>query len=313
VTTPRRNSVDLHTHTARSDGVLEPIELYRQMRAWGSTLAAITDHDTLAGAVELLEAGLGRPEAGGPRLIVGVEINTMVDAEIEAAGGTEERLGELHILGLGVDPEDPDLAGVLERQREGRTRRLRQTLQALAALGLDVEAELPVVPGGIESLGRPHVARALVAAGHATSVQDAFTRYLVPGAPAYVRRQGIGPRAATEAIVAAGGIASLAHAPWAIHETVVIDALVAWGLGGLEVYYRSWEAERITAMAACAAGHGLLLTGGSDYHGDDGSYADAQAAVHVPEAVGERLLHALQGRAGAGIPGSLGSARGSRA
>lgn len=293
MTTPRRNQVDLHTHTARSDGILEPIELYRQMRAWGSSLVAITDHDTLAGVRELRAEGLGAAGNDGPHVIAGVEINTAVDAEIEAVGGTEQRLNELHILGLGVDPDDADFEAVLAQQRSGREQRLRLTLERLRDLGMDVEGQLPDVDGGIDSLGRPHVARALVAAGHALDVNDAFARYLVPGQAAYVRRQGIGPRAAIEAITAAGGIASLAHSPWVPDEPVVLERLISWGLRAVEVHYHFWSDERIERMAAVADERDLLHTGGSDYHGDTGDYATAQASVHVPEAVGVQLLAAI--------------------
>ncbi len=152
---------------------------------------------------------------------------------------------------------------------------------------------MPVVEGGIDALGRPHVARALVSAGRAEDVQDAFARYLVPGMPGYIRRQGIGPRAAIAAISGAGGIASLAHSPWAPDEPEVIDELMRWGLRGLEVHYHHWDDERIERMGAFADAQGLLRTGGSDYHGDTGTYAEAQADVRVPDVVGERLLAAL--------------------
>ena len=296
MTAPPRNRVDLHTHTARSDGVLEPLELYAQMRDWGSTLVAITDHDTLAGARELTTAGLGLSGVDGPRVIAGVEINTLVDTEVEAVGGSEERLSELHILGLGVEADDPHLEATLELQRRARERRLRLTLDRLAELGIDVQGDLPVVKGGIDALGRPHVARALVSAGYAESVQDAFTRYLVPGTPGYVRRQGIGPRQAIEAITASGGIASLAHSHWAPDEPEVIDELMRWGLRGLEVHYHHWEAEHIAAMALFADARGLIRTGGSDYHGDTGTYAESQESVFVPAVVGDRLRAALDGR-----------------
>jgi predicted metal-dependent phosphoesterase TrpH len=296
VIAPRRNTVDLHTHTARSDGVFEPHALYAQMRDWGSTLVAITDHDTLAGARELLADGLGQRSGDGPRIIVGVEINTAIDHEIEAVGGTEERLGEVHVLGFGVVADDPAFEAVLREQRHGRRHRLELTLDRLRDLGMDVAGHLPHVEGGIDALGRPHVARALVSAGQAEDVQDAFERFLVPGKPAYVRRQGIGPRRAIEAIVAAGGIASLAHAAWAPDEPLVVDELMRWGLRGLEVHYHHWEAARIEAMGAFADERGLVRTGGSDYHGDTGSYAEAQASVHVPPEVGRRLLEALSDR-----------------
>ena len=294
MSTPRRNHVDLHTHTARSDGVLEPTALYEQMAAWGATLAAITDHDTLAGAREIIGAGLGQPQSSGPRIIVGVEINTRVDEEVIAVGGSEERLGELHMLGFGVDLDDAGFEATLERQRGGREVRIRLTLERLSELGMDVEPHLPEVEGGIEAPGRPHIARALVAAGHAESVNDAFARYLAPDTPAYIRRQGIGPRSAIEAIRAAGGIASLAHSPWAPDEPRIIKELMGWGLRGLEVHYHHWDDDVVDRMAAFAERLGLLATGGSDYHGDTGDYATAQASVHVPAKAGERLLVALR-------------------
>jgi predicted metal-dependent phosphoesterase TrpH len=298
MTTPRRNAVDLHTHTARSDGVLPPLVLYEQMRAWGSRLVAVTDHDTLAGARELLAAGLGQRGApgevvDGPGIIVGVEINTSLDGTVAALAEGLEPSAELHVLGLGVDPVDAAFEARLEGQRNGRRDRLERTLGCLDALGLAVRDRLPEVEGGIDALGRPHVARALVAAGHAESVDDAFTRYLVPGQAAYVRRSGIGPRAAIEAITAAGGIASLAHSSWAPREGALIDRLRDWGLRAIEVYYPGWDEATTAAMAAFVEARALLATGGSDYHGDDGDYATAQAAIHVPPAVGERLLEAL--------------------
>jgi predicted metal-dependent phosphoesterase TrpH len=254
---------------------------------------AITDHDTVAGARELLEAGLGTDAADGPRLIVGVEINTRVDDQIVAVGGHPERIGELHILGFGIDLADTALAATLEGQRLGRRVRLERTLEQLGQLGIDVRGQLPKVPGGIDALGRPHVARALVASGHAESVNDAFHRYLEPGAPGYVQREGIGPRGAIEAITAAGGIAALAHAPWAPDAAPVIERLRDWGLGGLEVYYHRFDDDTVERMAGFAAARGLLPTGGSDYHGDGLDYATAQATTYVPDAVGERLLAAL--------------------
>jgi predicted metal-dependent phosphoesterase TrpH len=295
VTTPRRNSVDLHTHTARSDGTQPPRELYAQMQAWGSTVVAITDHDTLAGVQELHAASLGLDGHGGPRLIAGVEINTRVDPEIRALSASLDETAELHVLGLGVDPNDATFGSLLDAQRTGRRERIEATLARLDVLGLPVRGFLPEVEGGIEALGRPHVARALLAAGHAESVNDAFARYLEPGAPAYVRRLGMDTRTAIGAIRAAGGIASLAHSQWAPAEPAVIDGLMDWGLGAIEVHYVRWDEATVDAMARFARSRGLLATGGSDFHGDDGDYASSQAHVHVPPKVGDELLAALAG------------------
>ncbi len=154
----------------------------------------------------------------------------------------------------GVDPGDAAFEAILAGQRAGRRDRLEETLTRLDELGLPVRDRLPEVPGGIDALGRPHVARALVAAGHAESVDDAFRRYLEPGQAAYVRRSGIGPRAAIEAITAAGGLPSLAHSRWAPAEPDVIDRLRDWGLCAIEVYYPGWDEPTVEAMAAFAAG-----------------------------------------------------------
>lgn len=297
MTSPLRNRVDLHAHTARSDGVLEPIELYAQMQAWGSTLVAITDHDTLAGARELLTADPGdRARQAGPAIVVGVEINTLADEAIAASLPADSQGVELHVLGLGLDAADTVLEARLAAQRRGRRERLESTLDALDRLGLPVGTHLPTPPGGIDALGRPHVARALVAAGHADSVDDAFDRFLEPGGPAYVRRIGMGTREAIEAIRAAGGIAVLAHAPWSPEAVEAIDRLIGWGLDGLEVFYPGWDDATIDLMARFARARGLIATGGSDYHGDDRDYASAQAFVHVPPAVGEALMAALEAR-----------------
>jgi 3',5'-nucleoside bisphosphate phosphatase len=306
VTTPRRNRVDLHSHTNRSDGVLEPRALYGAMAAWGMELVAITDHDTLAGCRELIAAGLGG-EAGerGPRLIVGVEINTLPDEDGLRAGRAE---GELHILGLGVDPDDAALDGALARQRDGRRDRVERTLELLRLSGYDVAEHLETGPPDVAfALGRPHVARALVAAGHATSVQDAFERFLSAGRFAYVRRIGMGPREAIARIVAAGGIASLAHAPGVPETPWVVDRLVDHGLGGLEVYHSSFDEAAVERMAAFAGERSLLPTGGSDYHGDGMDYATAQGGSFVPDEVGAALLEALARR------GDLGEARAAQA
>ena len=298
MTTLRRNRVDLHTHTRRSDGVLEPAELHAQMTAWGMAVVAITDHDTLAGAAELQSAGLGGGGAaastGGPRVITGIEINTVGEG-ILARYGLGRDGEELHILGFGLDPSDATLGAALERQRAGRRDRIALTLERIRSLGMHVDLDLDTAAGGEPdaAVGRPHVARALVAAGHATSVNDAFDRYLDHGGPCYVPRQGLGPRDAIEAITAAGGIPVLAHAPEAADRRPVIRELVGWGLRGLEVHYGTWEAALVARMAAFADGLGLLATGGSDYHGDEMDYATAQGRIHVPDANCERVLDPL--------------------
>lgn len=297
MTTRARNTIDLHCHTRRSDGVLEPLELWEAMRAWGMGLVAITDHDTLAAVRELRGMGLGSETSpAGPRLVAGIEINTVPGADPGEWAGRDGE--ELHILGYGLDPHDEVLASELARQRDGRRTRLARTLGLLAGMGMDVSDLLR--PGALgaqdpeASVGRPHVARALVEAGHATSVEDAFARLLGHGCPAYVRRVGMGPREAIERITASGGLAVLAHAPYAPDSPALIETLMGWGLRGLEVHYRTFDDATVARLAAFAREAGLLATGGSDYHGDLMDYATAQATTHVPTGVGEALLAALE-------------------
>ena len=285
MTTPRRNRVDLHCHTARSDGVLPPADLLDAMRRWGIALASITDHDTLAGYRELRAAGEG---AERPRLLAGVEINSIAR---DVPGLWE---GELHILGYGMDPDDASFEAALASQRRLRALRTELIVARLRELGMPVDEHLPGVMGQeVSAPGRPHIARALVAAGHAESVDDAMRRILARGAPGYVPRQGLGPREAIAAIRAAGGIAALAHFPEAPERLEVIERLRDWGLGGLEAYYVTFDGATRAAVARVAAEHGLLATGGSDYHGDTWTYAQAQGACHVPDEAGDALLAAL--------------------
>lgn len=291
MTTPRRNRVDLHCHTSRSDGVLSPAELYAAALDYGMRLVAITDHDTLDGYRELRAARLGeRPSPAGPQLVPGVEINA---AAPEIPNLWE---GELHILGFGVDPDDEAFEATLERQRALRRERFSRIADRLRTLGMPVDDALhEALPTDVSSAGRPHLARALVLAGHASSVDDAMQRVLARGAPAYEPRAGLGPREAIEAIVRAGGLAALAHFPAAPRRESLLRELQGCGLRGLEVHYRGFDPATVEAMSAFADRLGLAATGGSDYHGDTLTYVEAEQVTCVPDAVGVRLLAALTG------------------
>ncbi len=294
MTTLRRNHVDLHCHTRRSDGILEPVVLYEAMRDWGLRLAAITDHDTLEGYRELRAAGLGAAASpAGPRLIPALEINTVGNVGMEEHGLGRTH-GELHILGFGVDADDAGLEAALDRQRRSREIRIDLTLARLRELGVPVDVEfaslgLPLTT----SRGRPHVGEALVLAGKATSIQDAFDRWLSYGRPAYVPRLGMGPREALDAIRGAGGLAVLAHSPTAPDHADDVARLERWGLSGIEVYYRSFDNATVARMTDFATRTGLLATGGSDFHGQDMAYRDTATRTRVPDDVGDTLLQAI--------------------
>lgn len=269
---------DFHTHTTRSDGVLEPMELARQAREAGVRLLAIADHDNLAAYRELTAPGSEQlPEGLG--LIPAVEINA-VTGRFAAADLPE---GELHILGLGVDPNDAAFEAGLAAQRNARRVRFHAIVARLRELDLGIDEQVAALDlSGDDALGRPTVARALMAAGHATDVDDAFSRLIGHGSPAYVRRGGLEPIAAIRAIRAAGGIASLAHFAESPSREPLIRELMDAGLDGLETHHRSFDAPTRDAMAAFAARLRLVATGGSDYHGDHGPYADTHAHLVIP-------------------------------
>jgi predicted metal-dependent phosphoesterase TrpH len=279
VVAPYPSRVDLHAHSNRSDGVLTPPELLQAAADAGVRVLALADHDTLAGVREMLAPG------GPPlplELLPAVEINSV------AAGIPDLWEGELHILGLGVDPADEAFEAALQRQREFRASRFRRIVDRLRELGYPVDAEAEVLlagPGAASgaSLGRPQAARCLVAAGHAESVNDAMRRLLGRGCPAYVPRQGLGPFEAIVAIRAGGGVPVLAHFADAQGRRDLVEELVERGLAGLEVHYRHFDRPTTEAAAAVAADLGLLATGGSDYHGDGETYAQAHADLFVPD------------------------------
>jgi predicted metal-dependent phosphoesterase TrpH len=276
--------VDLHTHTLRSDGVLTPVELVRDAADAGVTTLAITDHDTLAGIRDLV---LGRAMPAPIELVTGVEINAL-------ARGIPLLDGELHILGFGMDLDDEAFEATLATQRAARRVRFERTVARLREIGLPIDDQVAgLTPDSDDALGRPTIARALIAAGFATSVEDAFRRLIGWGSPAYVPREGMGPRDAIEAIRAAGGLPVLAHFSEAPSQMPLLRELIGFGLGGLEVYYRTFTPETVTMVGAVASTLGLVATGGSDYHGDLMSYAEAHATLDVPASVAGALRAAL--------------------
>ena len=288
---PGEAVADLHTHTLRSDGVLEPAELVAQAHAAGVRLFAIADHDNLA-AYRELTAPDGPPLPDGLELVPAVEINAVtrgMDLELPE--------GELHVLGIGVDPANAAFEAAIATQRGARRHRFTATVERLRSIGLAVDAHLP--PGVMESddaLGRPTLARALVAAGHAESVDDAFRRVLGHGRPGYVPRSGMGPVDAIRAIRGAGGLAAIAHFPEAPQHLPLLRELIGEGLDGLETHHRSFDAETRDRMSAVARLLRLVETGGTDYHGDLGPYAESHAGLVMPDALVAGVRAALRAR-----------------
>jgi predicted metal-dependent phosphoesterase TrpH len=284
-----RATTDLHTHTTRSDGVLEPDELVRQAAGAGVRLLAIADHDNLAAVRELARSTTG-VGAYGVELVPAVEINAVTT---RAWGPIAD--GEIHVLGLGVDPEDEAFEALLAHQRSARRERFDEMVRRLRDLGMPIDAQLERIDvSSDDALGRPTIARALMAAGFASSVEDAFDRLIARGKPAYVPRTGLDPAAAIRAIRAAGGLASLAHFPEAPKQIPLLRELIGEGLNGLESHHRSFEPETRAAVSAVARELGLVETGGTDYHGDLGPYAESHAELVLPEAIARAARAAIE-------------------
>jgi predicted metal-dependent phosphoesterase TrpH len=247
--------IDLHTHSTASDGKLSPAELMRHARAVGIEVIALTDHDTLSGLEEASE------EAAriGLEFIPGVEISA------------ENNPGTLHMLGYFIDPSDTELVQTLAWLRGGRDDRNHLILSKLAELGCPLEwDEVEALAGG-ESMGRPHIATAMLNRGYVATFNEAFERYLGKGAAAYTDRKKMTPEVAIERIRSAGGLPVLAH-PQTLsladdELTDLVARLAGMGLAGIEVYYYSHSEEETAFYKTLANRYGLGLTGGSDFHG----------------------------------------------
>jgi len=250
-----RATVDLHVHTTASDGNLSPAEVVRAAKAAGLVAIAVTDHDTVAGLAEALEAG--RRE--------GLDILTGVELSADLPGST------MHILGYEIDPADPALLEALSQIRRDRDERNPRILARLAELGMPLGAEAVRAKARGETVGRPHIAQCMVDAGYVRACDEAFVRYLARGAPAYVERRRASPEEAIQLIRAAGGLAALAHPkqigrrPAEIRD--LATRLAARGLEGIEVYHPDHSSADSATFGLLARDLGLVVTGGTDFHG----------------------------------------------
>lgn len=265
------STVDLHLHTLCSDGEFPPEEVVRQAASQGLRTIAIADHDTVAGIPQALASARG----------VSLRVIPAVEISCELAEG------EVHLLGYFVNwSQGAPLAQMLARFRAARTQRARAMLEKLRRLGMPLDWEDVEAFAGCESVGRPHVAQALVARGYVQSVAEAFERYLFRGGPAYVPRFKLAPEEAIALIHRSGGVAVLAH-PLDILD--VVGWLTGEGLDGLEAYYPGYAPEVSAQIVAIARRHSLIVTGGSDYHGPRVSPGIEIGCVDVPEAVVQAL------------------------
>jgi predicted metal-dependent phosphoesterase TrpH len=266
---------ELHCHSTCSDGTLTPGKLVARAKKAGLRALVLTDHDTVSGIGEAIEAG----RDCGVRVACGIEINT-------AEGGNT------HVLGYGIDPESKELNDKLSEFRERRRARIRRMVEKLNALGVAVDfAEIAGHAGSEDSIGRPHIADALRRLKIVKNRSEAFERFLAPGKPAFVESMGPSVIEAIEAIRRAGGWSSLAH-PGTLEPGADLGGWVDAGLGGIEAYYGSHTGPQVEKWLAVAERYGLAATGGSDYHGP-GTGREDLGKSRLPEAVFESLVPRL--------------------
>ena len=241
--------VDLHMHSTASDGSRAPVEVVRAATRASLVAIALTDHDTVAGLDEARAAG----DELGVRVINGVELSAV-------EGDTETHLLGLHLRDTGV------LERGLGALREMRERRAALIVERLADVGVQISYDDVLAQAGGGAVGRPHVARAMIAHGWAADSRDAFDRYLAAGRPAYVAKEPLRMQDAIAMIHEAGGIAVLAH-PGASGTRERIEALAALGMDGVEVKHPSHSSSDTTRLRGIVETMGLIASGGSDWHG----------------------------------------------
>jgi predicted metal-dependent phosphoesterase TrpH len=265
--------IDLHLHTTASDGLCEPSVLVDLAWRAGIRTMSVTDHDTVAALPEVERAAT----ASGITFVNGIEITAVHNGR------------DVHILGYFIDREDEALARFLEQQRADRVRRVGEMADKLADLGKPVDRAglLAARPKG-QSLGRPMVAQALVRAGHVVDTRQAFDQLIGEGKPAFVPRRGPSPADVIDIINRARGIASLAH-PGLLKRDALIPDMIGAGLTAVEAFHSEHDAVTTEHYLAFAERSGIVVSGGSDYHGEKERRKAAFGTIGLPQDRFERL------------------------
>ncbi|MEM1212176.1 MAG: PHP domain-containing protein [Planctomycetota bacterium] len=292
---------DLHMHSTASDGTDPPDALPRLVKDAGLAAFSLTDHDTPDG----LSACAAEAKRLRVTFIPGIELSAdpVVDPALLDGDDGEDaqavaRRGTLHLLGYGIDPEDPGILAIRDRLSASRHERNPMILERLAGLGVHLDYGEVIEAAGGEGhvVGRPHIAQVLVEKGYVRSVHEAFRRYIGVGAPAYARKDQLSAGDAIQAIDAAGGLAVLAHPVQlrlpddALEHAVSL--LVDQGLRGIETRHSDHRPADTRLFEAFAQRFNLIATGGSDYHGARKAVTLGQC--RVPAEAVDRLLHALR-------------------
>lgn len=276
--------IDLQLHSHYSDGSSSPRELVMEASHLSLTAIALTDHDTIEGIPEFLEAG----EEFKIITIAGVEISTAADLPAN---------GSLHLLGLFIDHRQPELKAQLDFLRQHRNQRAEKIIEKLKELGIEISREELVQEAGIGSIGRPHIASLLKKKKFVPSLQAAFDTYLAKGKPAFVEKVKLPENHAIQLIKQAGGLAILAHPHLMNYPTFPelekkVASLKEMGLDGLEAYYSRMSSSFTNKLLELAKKLNLLISGGSDYHGKNKngiSMGTGSGNLQIPDSLYYRL------------------------
>lgn len=246
--------IDLHSHSKYSDGLLSATELIDKAKNDGVSILGISDHDN----TEAFHSSFEYARTKGIQLIPAVEINTEYT--------TDNGETDIHILGYFMDMEKKEFASALASQREARNERILSMVHKLNEHGIDISPD-DVLHSKYGTLGRPHIAFALIKKGYAATIPEAFDRYLLRGTPGYVSSSAMSVYDAIDTVRSAGGIAVIAHPGHIRDYQEVIPKLVDHGVKGLEVYHPDNTASQRAILLDITQKYNLLITGGSDFHG----------------------------------------------
>ncbi|CAN5348254.1 PHP domain-containing protein [soil metagenome] len=280
MTTAIAKVIDLHLHTHHSDGTWSPAELVEYAVKIGMKHIAISDHDTVSGIDEGLEAACGRLE-----IIPAIELNTIFQEENGARH-------DVHILGYYIDKDNQILASAIAKQKAARAAHVLDCIELVAAAGVSISLESVQECAGRGAIGKAHLSEAIVRAGGAPDLTSAYEKFMVRGSKFYADRKSISPYEAVAAIKAAGGIASIAHPGKEKHVIPLIEALHEAGLSGVEAYHRVHSEPLLRQYLRFAKDHKMLVTGGSDCHGPYEEFASMMGSIPLPPEVLENLRSA---------------------
>ncbi|MDA1128451.1 MAG: PHP domain-containing protein [Chloroflexi bacterium] len=272
-------TIDLHLHTLASDGRLTPTELVQLVVKQGLETVSITDHDSTEGLAEAYEAAREFPNL---RIIPGIELSADVPGD------------EVHVLGYFLDYADTDFQAKLSEFRRGRVERAEMMVEKLDTLGVHLEWERVLHFAGDGSVGRPHIALAMVEAGYCKEPKDAFDEYLGRDGLAYAERPKMSPAEGVEMIRKVGGVPVLAHPTFMKDMEGGISRFKQEGLLGMEVYYAQYDDDTVRHLARLAKEYDLIPCGGSDYHGLGNSGEPLPGTLGPPEETIRLLEQAAQ-------------------